>query len=127
MIMTLSFTHETSRGVEHVHKLPAVYEVCERCEGYGTHLTPSIGQHAYTAEEFHESFDDEEAEEYCRRGGRYDVTCETCSGIRVALVPDVATCERTSRGRRLLALYYALLDREARYRAVEAYERRMGY
>lgn len=103
------------------------YEVCERCEGYGTHLTPSIGQHAYTAEEFHESFDDEEAEEYFRRGGRYDVPCETCSGIRVALAPDVATCERTSKGRRLLALYYALLDREARYRAEEAYERRMGY
>ena len=26
------------------HDLPAKFEVCGRCEGYGTHLTPSIAE-----------------------------------------------------------------------------------
>lgn len=39
-------------GDEVTAKVPHVNEVCDRCEGHGTHLTPSIGMHAYSAEEF---------------------------------------------------------------------------
>lgn len=70
-------------GEETEHSLPAKMEVCSRCEGHGTHLNPSIGEHAYSAEEFAESFDDEEQEEYFRHGGMYDVVCSECKGKNV--------------------------------------------
>lgn len=70
------------------HEVTARYDVCVHCEGHGTILNPSIAQHAYSQEEFAESFDEEEAEEYFRRGGRYDITCPDCKGLRVVLVPD---------------------------------------
>jgi len=73
-------------------ELPAKNEVCDKCEGHGTHLNPSIGEHAYSAEEFHESFDDEQAEEYFKRGGMYDVTCSVCKGKNVVLVVDSSQC-----------------------------------
>lgn len=73
---------------EDSHELPAKYVVCGRCDGHGTHLTPSIGEHAYSAEEFNESFDDEEAQEYCTRGGCYDIQCLRCKGNKVISVVD---------------------------------------
>src|SRR5579871_2228948 len=70
-------------------QLPSKFEVCPRCEGHGTHLNPNIGQHAYSREEFEEAFsDDEDREQYFKRGGIYDVSCEQCSGKRVIEVPD---------------------------------------
>jgi RecJ-like exonuclease len=76
-------------GEEVEHTFPSVNEVCPRCEGFGTHLTPSIGQHAYSQEEFYESFaDEEDREQYFKRGGIYDVTCEECKGNKVVPVVD---------------------------------------
>jgi hypothetical protein len=76
-------------GEEVTHSFPSTNEVCPRCEGYGTHLTPSIGEHAYSMEEFYESFDDEEDREaYFQRGGKYDVQCEECKGNKVVEVVD---------------------------------------
>lgn len=86
--MRIKITLENDVGVERTLKLPAKYEVCGRCEGHGKHLHPDIGEHAYTPEEFHESFDEEEAAEYFKHGGRYDVTCYDCKGKRVVLVID---------------------------------------
>jgi len=55
--------------------------------------TPSIGQHAYTSEEFEESFPDgEQREAYFSRGGMYDVRCEVCRGDRVVLEVDEQCC-----------------------------------
>lgn len=75
-------------GAEIYEELPAKHEVCGNCEGHGTHLRAAIREHAYTQEEFQESFDEEEAAEYFTRGGRYDVTCEVCKGNRVVPVVD---------------------------------------
>jgi len=75
-------------GDEVEHTFPSKNEVCPTCEGFGTHLNPSIGNHAYTMEEFNESFDEEGKEEYFRRGGIYDVTCEECKGNKVIQVVD---------------------------------------
>jgi hypothetical protein len=74
--------------------LPHKHEVCDRCDGHGTHLTPSIGSHAYSQEEFYEAFPpgSEEREAYFSRGGMYDVTCEKCGGKNVVLVVDEAAC-----------------------------------
>ena len=80
---------ENDEGEEVEHTFPAINEVCGRCEGYGTHLNPSIGQHAYTLEEFNEAFDDDESREaYFTRGGMYDVRCEQCHGNKVIQVID---------------------------------------
>lgn len=74
---------------EVIHQFPAKNEVCSRCEGYGTHLNPNIGEHAYSVEEFNESFPDyEDKEEYFRRGGIYDVACHDCKGNKIVLVVD---------------------------------------
>ncbi len=102
--------------------LPAKNEVCWRCDGHGTHLTPSIGNHAHSAEEFYESFDEEEASEYFRRGGRYDVVCEECRGRNVVLVVDEEGC-RTEEEKSDLAAYQVYQAEEDRYRS-EAAERR---
>jgi hypothetical protein len=77
------------------YKLPSKMKVCSRCEGYGSHLTPSIGQHAYSREEFEESFyDPEDQEQYFKRGGIYDVPCEVCHGNNVISIPNEDACDR---------------------------------
>ena len=85
--ITITLTDEET-GDEVEHELPARMEVCPRCDGHGTHLNPSIGEHAYTREEFDETFDDEDREEYFRRGGKYDVQCLSCRGKNVVAVVD---------------------------------------
>jgi DnaJ-class molecular chaperone len=86
--------HDETGDEETEHELPAKYEVCSRCEGHGTQLNPSIGGHAYTAEEFDEAFPDaEQREHYFRRGGMYDEPCTECRGQRVVLVVDERACK----------------------------------
>lgn len=65
--------------------LPGKMEVCSDCGGESYVLSPSIRNHCYSQEEFDESFDDEEREEYFTRGGRYDVICPTCNGKNVVV------------------------------------------
>ena len=90
---------DDSENEEIEHELPAKHAVCSRCDGYGTHLNPSIGQHAFTPEEFNESFSEpEEREEYFKRGGIYDVACEECGGARVVLVVDVKATKAAGLG-----------------------------
>lgn len=99
--MRLTWTDEEGEEVSHI--FPSTNEVCHRCEGYGTHLNPSIGQHAYTMEEFNESFDDEGKEEYFKRGGIYDVTCEVCKGNKV--LPTVDESKLSDEQKKLFAEY----------------------
>ena len=73
---------------ESEHEFPSRFEVCDACEGHGMVLCEGMRGYAYSAEEFAESFDDEEREEYFKRGGRYDVTCDVCRGARVVPVVD---------------------------------------
>lgn len=119
----IKFTEMTDEGNEVEHELPSRFAVCSRCEGHGTHLTPSIGEHAYSQEEFEETFHDEEdREEYFKRGGIYDVTCETCGGKRVEEVIDEDTCPPD-----LLKKYYAMLEEQAMYERERRAELRFGY
>lgn len=102
------------------HDLPARYVVCDDCEGHGTTLNENIRQHAYTAEEFRESFDEEEAAEYFKRGGRYDVPCKTCKGARVVLDIDEDAC-----GPESTAAYRKQQEEKAQADAEWAHEQRM--
>lgn len=124
--MTIEFKHYNDEGDEVVYSLPSKMEVCGRCEGHGTHLNPSIGEHAYTTEEFNEAFfEEEDKAEYFRHGGRYDVTCEECKGKNVVPVVDEDQCIRIGL-KKILALYIKQLDDDAAYERECAEERRMG-
>lgn len=101
-------------------EIPCRWDVCDDCEGEGTTLQEDIRQHAYSVEEFRESFDDEEAEEYFKRGGRYDVPCKTCKGARVVAVPDLDRCSQDER-----AQVAAWEESEAQAASERSYERRM--
>lgn len=106
----IEFTEENEAGEEITRELPSKYQVCSKCEGHGTHLNPSIGEHAYSAEEFQQEFDEEEACEYFTRGGIYDVDCIRCGGKRVEEVVDEEKCDKE-----LLKRYHAKLADDAQY------------
>jgi len=84
---------DTDENPEREVTFPAEYCVCPKCEGHGTILNPSIGEHAFSAEEFYETFDEEGQREYFRRGGIYDVRCPECNGRNV--VPQIAVSKLT--------------------------------
>lgn len=111
MTLTKTITIENDEGDEITYEWPAMYAVCSDCEGYGMVLTESIRQHAYSAEEFAEAFDDEEREEYFKRGGRYDVQCPTCRGERVEVVLDVDRIRARGDGDALDEYYQQEQDR----------------
>jgi RecJ-like exonuclease len=123
--------YDEDTDIEEEFDLPSKMEVCSHCEGHGTHLTPSIGEHAYTSEEFCEEFDEEQREEYFKRGGIYDVTCYNCKGKNVVSVIDRCACE----GNKVLSdilvkfdkqeqdRYYSEAESRAERRMEEAMER----
>lgn len=119
----IELTWYNEDGDEVTHSFPCKNEVCHRCEGYGTHLNPSIGNHAYSQEEFYESFDEEEAEEYFKRGGRYDVTCEECKGNKVIEVVDES--KLSDEQKKLYAEYEESEEESARQDAEDRHTRWM--
>lgn len=60
------------------------WEVCDVCDGRGTHVHPGIDSNGISSREFDE--DPEFEESY--RSGAYDVPCYGCHGKRVMPVPD---------------------------------------
>lgn len=125
---TIEVTYENDDGEEINLVLPAKNEVCSDCGGDGKVLCDGMRGHAYTSEEFAESFDDEEAEEYFKVGGRYDVECQTCQGRNVVAVVDE---EHIPEDQKAAYALYVRYDRqraegEADDRATERAERRMG-
>lgn len=88
----------------HEFEFPAAFRVCHDCEGHGFVLNPSMREHAYTQEEFAQDFDDEEREQYFKRGGIYDVTCPTCKGKNVVLVIDCETVDASNNEEQKLQL-----------------------
>jgi hypothetical protein len=92
---TIDCTYENEEGEEVVFTLPAKMEVCGECGGHGYVLREGMRGHAYSMEEFLEAFDEEDQEEYFRRGGKYDQVCPCYHGKNVvpvvnesALTPD---------------------------------------
>jgi len=95
--------------------LPARYEVCDTCEGKGSHVNPSIDAHGISGEEFAEDPDFEES----YLSGRYDVTCYGCGGMRVVPVVDEDRASKAD-----FVLYEEHADECAAYDAEEASEAR---
>jgi hypothetical protein len=121
----IKFTLTNDDGDEEEHELPSVFEVCDNCEGHGTHMNESMRQHGYTKEEFDETFhDDDDRAEYFKRGGIYDVECEACKGLRV--VPVVDESNLTTEQKAIFERYEQSLEDDAEYERICASERRMG-
>lgn len=64
---------------EELITVPFTWAVCDRCEGKGTHVNPSIDCDGLTREDFDD--DPDFADSY--RAGEYDVPCAACQGRRV--------------------------------------------
>jgi hypothetical protein len=87
--MSITVHYENENGEEIEMALPSKKEVCHECDGGGYVLCEGMRGHAYSAEEFMESFDDEEDRgEYFTRGGKYDQQCDVCHGQNVVDVID---------------------------------------
>jgi hypothetical protein len=119
-----TFTYYTDDGDEAEVELPVRMEVCPDCEGHGSVMNEVMRQHAYTREEFEETFwDDEDREAYLTRGGKYDVQCPTCDGRNVVPVVDEPRLAAPQR-----VIYEQIQkqgDAAARDRADDARTRRM--
>jgi len=91
-----------------VETLPAKFEVCHECEGHGYVLNPSMRGHCYSAEEFHDTFHDEDDRaEYFKRGGRYDVVYPCCNGKNVVKVIDEEACNAKPELKAIMKAYHA--------------------
>lgn len=121
-VHTINWTEEDDDGNEVGHRLPAKYEVCDRCCGEGSHVHPAIDGNGITASEWAE-WDDEEKQDYL--AGNYDVPCEKCGGQRVLLVPDLDLLEKQDP--ELFKIYQEYVEAEAQSRREEAYVQRMGF
>lgn len=77
-----------SQCVDEEIELPTRWEVCDVCDGRGTHVNPAIDCNGLTAEDFAE--DPDFADEY--RSGMYDVPCNRCGGRTTVLVVDADAC-----------------------------------
>lgn len=98
--------------------LPATFEVCETCDGRGSHVNPSIDSHGISPEEFAE--DPDFAEDYF--SGVHDVGCAECGGKRVVLAVDRERADPAH-----LKAWDDAVEYHHHAAAQEAYERRMGF
>ena len=92
---------EDEDGIE--RELPTRWELCDVCDGKGTHVNPNIDRNGLTAEDFH---DDPDFFDNYRRGD-YDMSCNRCGGRRVVAVVDEDHTES-----HLLKLYREQCDAE---------------
>lgn len=81
--MNIKVTIYDDEGEEVEYLLPARYEVCFRCRGEGRHCNPSIDGNGITGSEMAEILNEDPnfLEDYV--GGKYDVVCRECDGLRV--------------------------------------------
>lgn len=106
MKTNLTFTLATGDAAR---AFPAVFAVCTRCEGRGTHVSPSIDGHGLSSEDL---ADEDFADAYF--GGAYDVRCSECDGHRVVGVADESRMNRRQRAQ------FALWQRQQAAAAAEA-------
>lgn len=92
-----------------------IYEVCNNCEGHGTHFRRDLDENKLY-ESMVEDGDDEGIEAYYE--GRYDCVCNACNGLRVIKKPSLPDWAK-----KLICDWY---ECEMRYRAECAAERSVG-
>jgi hypothetical protein len=97
-------------------EFPATREKCDRCDGTGTHVNPSIDGNGLSEES---QSDPEFMADYM--AGHYDVRCEECKGEKIVLVID-----REAADPKMLKLLDEAEQADYDAEAEAAAERRMG-
>lgn len=97
--------------------LPYRWEVCDVCEGRGTHVNPAIDCNGLTSEDFAQ--DPDFAEDYL--SGAYDIPCNACGGRTTVPVVNEERCDPE-----LLEAYRDQCASDAESRYWSAMERAMG-
>ena len=92
MSQTIAIVIYNDDDEEVEHQLPAKNEVCDRCEGYGTHTNPNIDGNGITQSEMSEILYEDPGFLDAYISGVYDVTCEECHGNKVVQVVDEDLC-----------------------------------
>lgn len=123
--MDFKFQDYDEEDNEITSTLPGKMEVCSDCGGQSYVLTPGMRGHCYTQEEFNESFDDEEREQYFTRGGRYDVICPTCKGNNVVVAIDYDECKKEPHAT-MLKRYEEIEEMHRQNAAMDRAERMAG-
>tara|TARA_B100000131_G_scaffold114902_1_gene111874 strand:- start:1726 stop:2211 length:486 start_codon:yes stop_codon:yes gene_type:complete len=122
MTATKELTHWDNEDVEHteVFTFNVRFEVCDLCNGKGSHVNPSIDSGGLSYDDFYgdPSFE----EDY--HSGRYDVSCNQCSGKRV--VPVIDDHCLSDDQKRALKIMREQAEEEAAYQAEVMAEMRMG-
>ena len=113
MMMEIELRHED--GSTEIVSVPSHFEVCERCQGKGSHDAWEGGM---TADEMEEQGPDF-IEDYL--SGVYDVKCTVCNGLRVV---EVISRERISP--EILAAYDREQQELAELQQMEMSERWFG-
>jgi hypothetical protein len=116
----IQMTYIMNDGREKVFNFPARNELCERCDGEGTHVNPSVDGNGLTAEDFDE--DPDFREHYF--AGVFDVACEECHGNKVVQVVDEEALRPSQR--RAFRLCSAQANEIARERSHEKWMRDRG-
>lgn len=128
--MTLTWTNDDDEEVSIT--VPSRMEVCWDCNGDGSVLIDGMREHAYSQEEFEETFwDEEDREAYFTPGSHYHRECPTCHGKNVMPMVNEEAMKHVSKD--LKEQYEAYCewkernDRfEAEYRAECEMERKLG-
>ena len=122
MTATVEFTHWGEDDEEIVESIafPVRFEVCDLCNGKGSHTSPSIDCGGLGQDDWDRDPDFEE--DY--HSGCYDVTCNQCHGKRV--VPVLSMGRLNDDQKRALKIMNDLAEDEAAYHAEVMAERRMG-
>lgn len=104
-------------GNEEKVQVPFKFEVCDTCNGKGSHVNPSIDAGGLSAEDFYE--DPDFAEEYMN--GSYDIQCYGCNGRRV-----VPMLNEENVNKDILKRIIKQQQEEDDFRQMQDAERRMG-
>lgn len=125
--MTVRWTRMDEDENETIIEFPARFEVCDLCQGKGTHVNPSIDAGGLSDDDefWYDDIDSETGESRYRRGD-YNIPCNCCKGRRVMLVIDRARVEGQSELVALLDKYDEYMADEAAYEAECRAEHRMG-
>ncbi len=86
----ISKSDGTTAGEDGCWKVYLTAEVCTGCNGTGKHVHRGIDGNGLSEED---RSDPDFMEDYL--SGAYDVTCETCNGLRVVFAPDWKRLEAT--------------------------------
>lgn len=115
--MMFIMLHENEEGEEEEIKIPAIWEVCELCDGKGKHVNPGVDYCGISDEDpdFRDSY----------MSGAYDVRCYRCKGRTTSPTVNYEFLNREE-NKKQKDLYEDVVESCYSYDYEREAERRMG-